>query len=128
MRQSAKIGKLGEEIAAKHFAGLGYLILFQNNRQKFDETDIIARHPDGTLIFCEVKTLSIKDSYWGNSEAFMPEDHLDHQKLKRLIRGAERFLANNPKMVNEERGWQIDLIAITLKNEIFFDLHHYQNI
>jgi Holliday junction resolvase-like predicted endonuclease len=125
MRQTAKIGKLGEDIAAKYFAGLGYLILARNHREKMDEIDIIARRPDGTLIFCEVKTSSI-NSQWPN--AFMPEDHLDARKLKKLIRGARTFVARRPNIFDDERGWQIDLIAISLKNEIFCDLNHYENI
>ena len=88
--QKAEIGKLGEEIAAKHLAGLGYLILIKNHREKFDEIDIIARHSDKTLIFCEVKTLSINENYneaWSHMNGwFMQEDHLDARKLKKLIR------------------------------------------
>jgi putative endonuclease len=128
MRQTAKIGKLGENIAAKYLAGLGYLILAKNHKEKFDEIDIIARRPDKTLIFCEVKTLSINSGWTGSTGSFMPEDHLTALKLKRLIRGARMFLAKRPGVVDDERGWQIDLIAISLKNEIFLHLNHYENI
>lgn len=130
--QKAIIGKIGEEIAAKYLAGLGYLILIKNHREKFDETDIIARHPDRTLIFCEVKTLSINtdfnDTWSQGAGGFMPEDHLNNKKLKKLIRGARTFLSKQPNILDEERGWQIDLIAVTLKNEIFLHLEHYENI
>lgn len=125
MNNPAKIGQIGEDNAAKYIAGLGYLILARNYREGFDEIDIIARRPDKTLVFCEVKTLSI-NSNW--PEAFRPEDNLSGAKLKKLIRGARVFLAKYPGMVNEEKGWQIDLIAIRLKDEILFDLNHYENI
>ena len=124
MRQSAKIGKFGEDIAAKYLAGLGYLILFKNHRQKFDEIDIIARRPDGTLIFCEVKTLSIH----AGKEGFIPEDNLSYAKLQKLIRGARAFLAWHPNFIYGERGWQIDLVAVSVENEIFLHLNHYENI
>ena len=125
MRQTAKTGKYGEDIAAKHLAGLGYLILFKNHREGFDEIDIIARRPDRTLVFCEVKTATISNSWSGS---FMPEDNLTYSKLKKLERGARIFLAKRPNLLDEERGWQIDLIAISLQNEIFFSLNHYENI
>ena len=124
MRQSAKIGKFGEDIAAKYLAGLGYLILFKNYREKFDEIDIIARRSDGTLIFCEVKTLSIQPG----REGFIPEDNLSHAKLRKSIRGARTFLARHPDLIYGERGWQIDLVAVSVENEIFLHLNHYENI
>ena len=128
MNNPAKIGQIGENNAAIYLAGLGYLILAKNHKEKFDEIDIIARRPDKTLIFCEVKTLSMNSNWSEASQVFRPEDNLSAAKLKKLVRGARTFLAKHPGMVNEERGWQIDLIAITLKNEIFFSLHHYENI
>lgn len=128
MNNPAKIGQIGENNAAKFIAGLGYLILARNYKEKFDEIDIIARRPDKTLIFCEVKTLSINSDWPQGSEALRPEDNLSGAKLKKLVRGARTFLAKHPGMVDDEKGWQIDLIAIRLKNEILFDLHHYENI
>jgi putative endonuclease len=121
-------GKFGEEIAARYLAGLGYLIIAKNHKEKFDEIDIIARHPNEMLIFCEVKTSTINSAWLGSSGSFMPEDHLNSLKLKRLIRGARMFLARHPNLVDEERGWQIDLVGVYVKNEIFLSLNHYENI
>jgi putative endonuclease len=89
--QNSETGKLGEEIAAQYLCGKHYLILIRNHREKFDEIDIIARHSDGTLIFCEVKT--INGTHERYSDFFMPEDHLDQRKIKKLIRSSSIFLA-----------------------------------
>ena len=48
-------GRKGEELAARHFAALGFEILARNHRTRFGELDLVAF--DGTtLVFAEVKT------------------------------------------------------------------------
>jgi putative endonuclease len=121
-----KIGNLGEKIAEKYLIRNGYSILDKNHREKFDEIDIIARRHDGVLIFCEVKTRNIYNSTY--REYFTPEDNLSSAKLKKLIRGSRTYIARHPWMVIEERGWQIDLIAITLTEGRSIEIHHYENV
>jgi putative endonuclease len=49
------LGRLGEQLAAEHFARLGYAVLAQNHHTRFGELDLVLS--DGrTLVFCEVKT------------------------------------------------------------------------
>ena len=49
------LGRLGERLAAEHFARLGYDVLAQNHHTRFGELDLVLS--DGrTLVFCEVKT------------------------------------------------------------------------
>ena len=97
--QPANLDKMGENIAAKYLAGLNYLILIKNHKERFDEIAIIARHPEGALIFCEVKTSTIHEEWINSNNRFNPEDHLDPQKLRRLIKGAQMFLARNNERV-----------------------------
>jgi putative endonuclease len=124
--ENSKTGKIGEDIAHKYLLNNKYLILYRNHKERFDEIDIIARHPDGTLIFCEVKTLNgDRGSFWGG---FMPEDNLSRQKRRKMIRAGQIFLLRHPKLASGDKGWQIDLIAIVLKNGKLADLRHYENI
>ena len=49
------LGKLGEEVAARHLRAAGYELVDRNFRTRYGELDIVAadrRH----LVFCEVKT------------------------------------------------------------------------
>src|SRR5919199_5150265 len=48
-------GSLGERMAARHLADLGYAILDRNFRTRYGELDLVAASPD-CLVFCEVKT------------------------------------------------------------------------
>jgi Holliday junction resolvase-like predicted endonuclease len=98
--------------------------LARNHREKFNEIDIIARRKDGLLIFCEVKTINSE----GYPIEFMPEDNLSREKLNKLIRASSLFLARHPWAVYEGSGWQIDFIAIVLKNGKLADLRHYENL
>ena len=124
--RNKETGKIGENMAYKYLLNNIYLILARNHKERFDEIDIIARHPDGTLIFCEVKTLNSDVDFLPNS--FMPEDNLSEMKRRKMIRAAEVFLVRHPGMIMKDRGWQIDLIAIVLKNGKLAELRHYENI
>jgi len=121
-----KTGREGEERARRHLIGLEYKILATNYREGFDEIDIIARDPDGTLVFCEVKTV-IKELL-NLSEEFMPEDHFSGKKLYKIERAIQKITAKRPDLVLENRGWRIDLIAITLAKWNILILNHYKNI
>jgi len=125
MKNNIKTGKIGENIACRHLLNNKYLILARNHREYFDEIDIIARHPDGTLVFCEVKTINNNEQF---SVRFMPEDNLSSAKLRKMIRSSSVFLARHPELIREKMGWRIDLIAIILRDGELDDLHHYENI
>jgi hypothetical protein len=58
----------------------------------------------------------------------MPEDHLTWQKLKRIGRVCQKFASRNQHLIDEDIGWQIDLIAIVIKGDKKYDLRHYKNI
>jgi putative endonuclease len=49
------VGRRGEELAAAHFARLGFEVLARNHRTRFGELDLVVF--DGqTIVFAEVKT------------------------------------------------------------------------
>ncbi|HEX5852831.1 MAG TPA: YraN family protein [Solirubrobacteraceae bacterium] len=49
------LGRLGEELAAAHFARLGFAILTRNARTRYGEIDMVA-FDGAALVFVEVKT------------------------------------------------------------------------
>lgn len=122
-------GQLGEDIACRYLIGKGYRILKRNYRKPWGELDIIARAKNNTLVFVEVKTL--KES---SSAGLLPEDNLTSAKLQKLQRTCRQYVAENPDQVREDRGWQIDLIAINVPHELAVpepakcEIRHYENI
>lgn len=124
MNSKDSIGKAGEEAAAEYLKKLGYPIIERNYRRKFGELDIVAKDPDGTLVFVEVKTLRGSR----NSEtALTPEDNMSRSKMNKTQRIAQMFAAKHPEYINERRGWRIDLVAIDVIDDEF-NIRHYKNI
>ena len=89
---SARLGRIGEQIAARHLAALGMTILDRNWRcQEGDlrgELDLVARN-GSAVVFCEVKTRR-RHTPAGPLEAVTPD------KLRRLRRLAGAWLAAHP--------------------------------
>ncbi|HPE57457.1 MAG TPA: YraN family protein [Bacteroidales bacterium] len=104
MAEHNKLGKKGEEIAARYLRGLGYKIVEQNWRHKKDEIDLIAF--DGSfLVIIEVKTRST--SFFGD-----PEEAVTDKKRRFLIRATEAYLEKKD-LYNEVR---YDIISIIIEN------------
>lgn len=120
-----EIGDFGENIARNYLIKNGYKIINKNYRAGFDEIDIIAIEPGGTVVFMEVKTMTGGN---GKSSGFMPEDKMTNFKLGKIVRGCQRFLAQNPEIVEDEKGWRIDLIAVVLETDKTGIMHHYKNL
>jgi len=80
-----RLGREGEEIAARQLQKCGYKILRRNFRApRGGEVDLVCRHGK-ELVFVEVKTRS--------SEEFgRPFDAVDQKKRRLIIRGAMRWL------------------------------------
>lgn len=123
MLKKGDIGKIGEDIACEYLTEKGYQILDRNYRKPWGEIDIIAKAPERTLVFVEVKSLKT-----GALEGLKPEDHLTKSKLQKLRRSAGAFCAYNPEMVNEKKGWRIDLVAIEFMTDSQNAVRHYEGI
>lgn len=124
-RNNSETGFIGETIACRYLSDEKYKILYRNYREKFDEIDIIARSFNGYLVFCEVKTLNIAAN---SKQGIIPEDNLTKNKLAKITRICELFSAKHPELVDSEKGWRIDLIAISLRNGKAANINHYENI
>jgi putative endonuclease len=123
MTKKSEIGAKGEEMAVEHIKSKGCEILAKNYRQKFGEIDIVARAPDHTLIFIEVKTVLINELI-----GLTPEDNITTRKLNIVKRMANFFAAKHPELIDEDKGWRVDLIAIDLSQNGKFSIRHYENI
>lgn len=56
LSRTLELGRWGEQLAAEHLLAQGMSVLARNWRCDIGELDIVAREPDGTLVFVEVKT------------------------------------------------------------------------
>lgn len=74
-----ELGRKGEEAAVRYLKFRGYAIVKRNWFCRFGEADIIARDPEGTLCFIEVKTRQ-------SVEAGLPEEAITRSKQSRYER------------------------------------------
>ena len=77
------LGRLGEQLAAEHFARLGCRLLARNHQTRFGELDLVVADGE-TLVFCEVKTCRA-----GRIE---PWDNLHDAKRSQVRRMASAWL------------------------------------
>lgn len=103
---TARLGRIGEGLAARHLEGLGYAILDRNWRcaqgEVRGELDLIALDGD-VLVVCEVKTRR-------RAVAGVAAEAVDPRKLGRLRRLAAAWLAER-----EWRGGDVrfDVVAVS---------------
>jgi len=143
-------GSTGEEVVCGYLADKKYRILERNYRTKFGEIDIVAKSPDKTLVFVEVKTMRYDYNYdtnnsgnypqesgksvdklgkvWQeqNNNLLAPEDQMTYGKRKRFQKIAGWYANNHPKLV-KKNGYRLDLVAVFLYNNITL-VSHYKNI
>jgi len=122
MTRKQDVGKTGEDEAVKYLEGRGYRIIERNHRQKWGELDIVAKAPDKTLVFVEVKAISQPGD-------ISPEENLKYDKLRKLRRTAALYANGHPQLANDKQSWRIDLLAINLTYMSSSDnIRHYENI
>ncbi|QGU07705.1 hypothetical protein COCCU_08905 [Corynebacterium occultum] len=111
------LGKQGEAYTADFYRERGAEIIGRNISYPIGEIDIIAREPDGTCVFIEVKTRSTLD--FGGAESVTPA------KRRRIRAAAARWLGERSGpakagvnirfdvmllVSNQQGGFHIDLI------------------
>lgn len=135
-------GKIGEDLACGYLVNKGYSILDRNYREKFGEIDIIAKSPDKSLVFIEVKTLiepkkTVDKSpasyphlagleYSLNDDFLNPEDQMSASKLKKFRKISEWYVNKHPKLTSKN-GCRMDVLAIILSDNSA-KIKHYKNI
>jgi len=130
MNGKSETGKIGEDLACEYLINRGYKIIRRNYRQKWGELDIIAKDPANTLVFVEVKAMRQNnaaihpDRSIGVAE-LSPEDNLTAAKLIKTKRAASMYAGFHEDLIDESRGWRIDLVAIYLPSG---KIKHYENL
>jgi putative endonuclease len=119
MTQRSELGQEGESFAANYLKNRGYKVIERNKREKWGELDIVAMSPDKTLIFVEVKTMT--------PGTLKPEDQMSVAKIKKFKRVAELYAGAHQNLIDDKKGWRLDLIAL-IKNNGGFEVRHYENI
>ena len=123
MTHQSAIGKLGEDLACRFIKDKGYRVVERNYRKPIGEIDVVGIAPDKTLVIFEVKTISGPEPY------ITAEDQMTSAKLTKLKRIALVYVSDphKSKLINEDRGWRIDLLALTIVGEDCV-IKHYENI
>mgnify|MGYP001581106923 CR=1 FL=1 len=126
MKNTSEIGKHGEKVACEYLVNKKYKIIERNFQRPWGEIDIVARDRGGVLVFVEVKTMR-------ENPFLKPEDNLTKSKLKKLQKTALLYVGTYPKYLWGSVGWRIDLVAITMNNDLTNKssnevISHYENI
>ena len=118
-----KLGQFGERIAEDFLKRKGYKILDRNFfvrsafGPKTGEIDIVAKKDDA-ISFVEVKTVL--------ASSVSPEQKVNFQKQRKLIKTAQSWLMKNKIPLNKK--WQIDIIAIKIDLNIKkAKIRHFKN-
>jgi len=122
MTQRTELGKLGEDFACGYLVKKGYKIVERNHKKPWGELDIVAIAPDKTLILIEVKTM--KDRL---CQDIAPEDQMTASKIKKFKKAASLYAGSHQNLINDKKGWRLDVIAL-VKDEDEFIVRHYENI
>ena len=105
--QRHALGRLGEELAARHFERLGYDLVARRHRTRFGELDLVVS--DGErLVFAEVKTRRAGPT--------SPWAALDDAKRAQVRRMAAAYLADvRPRPFFREV--RFDAVAVTVDGQ-----------
>ncbi len=125
MTKKSELGEFGEEKACEYLIKKGYKIIERNFRRPFGEIDIIAKAPDKTLVFVEVKTMAENDNSAISQMAssamcqptydLKPEDQMTKTKFKKVAKTAGFYAGSFPEKVDDKMGWRIDLITLIFR-------------
>ena len=112
-----QLGRMGEAVAVRELQKNGFSILDTNVCFWGGELDIVAERDD-CIHFVEVKTRS--------SETFLPLcQSVSTRQVRTIDRAARNYLAM--KKIDDVN-WQIDLLAIIIKNERVAKIEYFEDI
>jgi putative endonuclease len=107
------LGRLGEELAAAHFRGLGFDVLERNLRTRHGEIDLIA-FDGSTLVFAEVKARRVTARQQGIRLDQLPLAALRPRQRVRLRRLAAAWLRESRHTRPTARNIRFDAIGVLL--------------
>ncbi len=107
-------GSEGEAIAARFLETRDFRILERNYRRRGGEVDLVAEDGDA-LVFIEVKSGQSESNFGGPLGRVTPE------KRRRLVRTAERYLADHPREGGDVR---FDVVTVVFRRGGSFRIRH----
>lgn len=120
MTTRSDFGFWAEEYVAQYLESKKYRILGKNYKKPWGEIDIITEKDD-ILVFVEVKANK------SDVAGFEPENRINPEKLRRLNRAIETYLASKKYSDNQKR--QIDVVSLTLDlSRGVVKTKHFKNI
>ena len=107
-------GRRGEDLAHRYLQSQGHVIVARNYRTRGGtaEVDLITEDAD-TLVFVEVKTR-------GTDRFGAPEEAVDSEKRRRIVRGASHYLIHTDQ---ERPKVRFDIVSV-----IFGDIARVEHI
>ena len=112
------LGEEGERLAAELLESKGYRVLQRNFRTREGEIDLVARAPDGALVFVEVRTRQ------GAAWRYAAAESVGPRKQKRLAELAAQYLAEG----DADEPARIDVVAVALASDgALVGLEHIEN-
>lgn len=128
LNSTKQIGNLGETIAARYLASLGFTVLSRNYRKKFGELDIIALK-DKIVHFVEVKSVSYETrqqlEHALEYQSWRPEEKVHRFKMGQISRTLESWIAEK----GYEGEWSIDVIAVRIvPRETYATVNFIENV
>jgi putative endonuclease len=116
----SELGRRGENFASRYLQKIGWRIIERNNRKKWGELDIVAVAPDKVLVFVEVKTVV--------GPGIEAEEQMTKSKIEKFTRAARVYAGAHEELIDDKKGWRLDVIALTKNWGNGFDVKHYENI
>jgi putative endonuclease len=81
-------GKRGEDLAHRHLQSVGHIVVARNYRTRGGTAEVdLVTHDGDTVVFVEVKTR-------GTDRFGAPEEAVDQEKRRRIVRGARHYLTH----------------------------------
>ncbi len=117
IKQTKKLGILGEQVAADYLQKKGYRIIDRNYRCRNGEIDLVAEQSE-YLVFVEVKS-----RYDGKSN-INPLISMTKAKCNRLRLLGKIYLAKNDFRKKQPR---FDVIGIKFRDEKDYTIEHIEN-
>lgn len=111
-----RLGRLGEDVAARYLVSRGYEIIARNWTCQAGEADIIARDDD-ILVFAEVKTRS-------STEKGFPSEAVDSKKRGKYLKIAELFASRYDV---EDLQVRFDVMSLVVTDNAHATIRHYIN-
>jgi putative endonuclease len=105
-------GQTGEDLACRHYQGLGYQLLDRNYTAPFGkqtgELDLVFRK-DREIVFVEVKARS-------NNKFGGPFEAVNWSKQRKLVKTVKMYMRLHPQFIDFD--YRIDVAAVDIDNVI----------